>query len=990
MKLRRIYTWINRIIGILVILMVVGGVAFYFWIHSERGMDWLADRVAHATDDRVIVRNLRGELPFYLTAGYVEWRDEELNRLAAASNLHARISVRAMTKRSLIIRDISADHVRLENLPRRKTREATAHPEASERTAKTRIPLHEGILESLLIRNFHIGTNVFGHEVEGNLSGKFAWRNDGAMSATLRTEIIIDQKIPVSAKFKGDYNARQDILTVSPASITNTWDTLSATLVYQIERGTINAEFDLQTEDLSRYNSLHNTELSGAASIRASISRINDNHPIQVYFNAASPLLEYDAITAGVFSVNGTMAIDGEDAEYEVGISAQSIQAGNWVLDQPSINSKGTRQNHETHVATSGAFTDAHSFELGVRLNIAIGDEDRQYQFTAHTMTGRWNSLHFSWLEPAFFEMRDNKATASIRNADFNQAGVSLDVEMTDWKLNTIKADIHSLDLAGLNIATDTNAPAVAGTASLTADLRNLTATPTGTARLNAEGVTIHYGFLHHFEQSNLELNARLAADELIFDGKVTHPLLDRFETLATVQIVATNQFFPLTFKRENGFDLRVRLEGNLREISETMLTRPMALGGYVSMDLAAEGFPHKPTLDGYLWLTNGQFRSLETGTFLDKIDVRLIGQDNKLKLTHATAGDGGRGRVAALGEISFEPDWQADWLFNATITNATLFRFIRTDLPLSGNILGIGNREIRRIEGSLWLEPFKFVIPRRLPPSIRELDVVEINHPDPSRNTVINNEPREEREPRERSRPIDFDIRLTTRRGFEVTGRGLQSEWRGNLHLTGNSDKPQLIGSVRVARGYTMLLGRRFNIDEGRIDLTGPVPPNPSLYISASTRISDVTASLVAVGTVNRPDIRLISDPMLPEDEIMAVILFGKSLETMTPWQAIALANGLRILGGGEDVVGVMEGTQNLMRVDQIDIRQDEEGEGFSSVVVGKYIGRNLYVEGEKGFGEAEDSITVTLELTPRLILETETSPRIREGVSLFWRREF
>ena len=40
--------------------------------------------------------------------------------------------------------------------------------------------------------------------------------------------------------------------------------------------------------------------------------------------------------------------------------------------------------------------------------------------------------------------------------------------------------------------------------------------------------------------------------------------------------------------------------------------------------------------------------------------------------------------------------------------------------------------------------------------------------------------------------------------------GRGLDSEWRGDLRITGTVDAPQIAGSIRTVRGRYDLLGRR------------------------------------------------------------------------------------------------------------------------------------------------------------------------------------
>ena len=42
--------------------------------------------------------------------------------------------------------------------------------------------------------------------------------------------------------------------------------------------------------------------------------------------------------------------------------------------------------------------------------------------------------------------------------------------------------------------------------------------------------------------------------------------------------------------------------------------------------------------------------------------------------------------------------------------------------------------------------------------------------------------------------------------------GRGLESEWRGNIEVTGTADDPLVVGSIDFHRGFLTLLDRRFS----------------------------------------------------------------------------------------------------------------------------------------------------------------------------------
>src|SRR3546814_7815541 len=111
---------------------------------------------------------------------------------------------------------------------------------------------------------------------------------------------------------------------------------------------------------------------------------------------------------------------------------------------------------------------------------------------------------------------------------------------------------------------------------------------------------------------------------------------------------------------------------------------------------------------------------------------------------------------------------------------------------------------------------------------------------------------------------------------------------------------------------------GHQFDLEQGFISFNGPMM-NPTLAIRAETKISDVTAGIAVGGTAQRPDIAFVSTPTLPQDEILARILFGDNVANLSATQAIQLAaalNGLRGGGGGLNPMGKL---QNASGVDRI-----------------------------------------------------------------------
>jgi autotransporter translocation and assembly factor TamB len=71
---------------------------------------------------------------------------------------------------------------------------------------------------------------------------------------------------------------------------------------------------------------------------------------------------------------------------------------------------------------------------------------------------------------------------------------------------------------------------------------------------------------------------------------------------------------------------------------------------------------------------------------------------------------------------------------------------------------------------------------------------------------------------------------------------------------------------------------------------------------------VNGVTAVIVIGGRAQNPQITFTSTPALPQDEVLARLLFGSSVTSLSPTQAIQLAaalNSLRGSGGGLNPLG-------------------------------------------------------------------------------------
>lgn len=199
---------------------------------------------------------------------------------------------------------------------------------------------------------------------------------------------------------------------------------------------------------------------------------------------------------------------------------------------------------------------------------------------------------------------------------------------------------------------------------------------------------------------------------------------------------------------------------------------------------------------------------------------------------------------------------------------------------------------------------------------------------------------------PRVAARPWRWLIDATGDSRIMVRGLGLDSEWSANVRLRGDTTNPQLFGNAGLVRGGYEFAGKRFELTRGRIAFDGNMPIDPRLDIVAQGDVQAISSRITISGSSQRPSITFSSIPALPEEELLSRLLFGSSIAQISAPEAVQLAAAVASLRGGSglDPINRLRAAIGLdrLRVVGADVTK---GTG-TSIAVGKYLGRRVFVE--------------------------------------------
>jgi translocation and assembly module TamB len=83
------------------------------------------------------------------------------------------------------------------------------------------------------------------------------------------------------------------------------------------------------------------------------------------------------------------------------------------------------------------------------------------------------------------------------------------------------------------------------------------------------------------------------------------------------------------------------------------------------------------------------------------------------------------------------------------------------------------------------------------------------------------------------------------------------------------------------------------------------------------------------------------------------------------------------------------MSRTRRLLSLDELEVRQEEEGAG-TRIGVGKYVSEDVFIKVEKNLASDESRVMVEVELTPSLNLESDVGTDSRRGMGLKWEHDY
>lgn len=439
----------------------------------------------------------------------------------------------------------------------------------------------------------------------------------------------------------------------------------------------------------------------------------------------------------------------------------------------------------------------------------------------------------------------------------------------------------------------------------------------------------------------------------------------------------------------DEGLEATLTYSDRLQPIFAFLPLETQPVRGRIDVDMRASGRPSAPQTEGSIRISDGRIEDTTLGLTLTNV---------RGDITFAVAEDGTRGEVDIIGSgASGREDsvkltgtvssrgTESSIDLSLNLDNAQVADNAELELRASSDLKLVGSFTELSLSGPINIDELDFTIPEfeggESAPTYAPVNVVRVDGPDADQVNEI-------QAPEATPITINLDVSLRADDRIFVRGRGLTSEWSANLNIGGTVDEPLIDGRIELQEGDIDLAGRDFELSEGVISFRRSDSLNPLIDIAAQTEANDVTAIIDVEGPADDPEISFRSEPTLPEEDVLKLILFGKTTD-LSVAEAVTLARVAAQLSAAGPIGaggGFASGIRSSLGLDELSL-----GPEGRSLTVGKYISDDVYVSARQGIGDLGTVISVVYEVSRFFSLETTLSPtEERQTIGAVYKRDY
>src|SRR4051794_7334673 len=481
------------------------------------------------------------------------------------------------------------------------------------------------------------------------------------------------------------------------------------------------------------------------------------------------------------------------DARGKPAVDATATAAGftrpDLELKQAQLAAKGPLDRVGLTLAASGQQA-AQPFDVKAAAEVAALGEDKRV--TLSSFGGKLAGQQVQLVAPARLAL--DKGVLDLDQLDLKVGPAQVQGSLR-YGNGSARGEVRLAALP-LGLLQSFGAPALKGTAQGSLQLTGTTKAPQASLDLTVSQLQPG-GAGKGTPAADLRLTARTQADRL--DATLTAAGLGSGPLQADAGVPLRFSLEPFAFDLRQDAPLTGKVQGgiDLAKAAALAALDRQQVRGTLTADLRFAGTLSQPQLGGSLQARNGRVDDLTTGMSLRSIALTANASGRRIDVATLSATDRASGKLGGRGSVTFGEGWRPS--FDVSL-DATRLRVLDSALGIalvSGNATAQSAGAGAAVRSRLTVNEADIKIPDKTSVSVPTLDVVQKGQPQP---------PAPEAGPS--AYPVSLDVAVDAPERVFVRGRGLDSEWGGNVKVAGVATRPEITGQIKFRRGFADVLG--------------------------------------------------------------------------------------------------------------------------------------------------------------------------------------
>jgi len=654
-------------------------------------------------------------------------------------------------------------------------------------------------------------------------------------------------------------------------------------------------------------------------------------------------------------------------------LSYQNIKAENSFLTLESNQDHWEYQiGSEGEYETTYSFSSSGAIQLSDTMNTLNCDSLALTIYyhdllLAKPFSLNWNSESFSITETTLVTEKGLLST----NLNYSKNGINGSLSLKNFPM-----DIFSVSPFDLNIK---------GNANLSLDIKTENKKVSSAFDFSSPKLSFINSTSPNPPTTSLTIKGKIDENILDSDAKISFNNQPLCEIQAKIPFKINFEPFSLTLDENKPFLSHLSFDGKAEYLLEYIDIGTQRIQGDLFCDLTLQNSLKKPSVSGTLSLHNGLYENYYTGSLLNQLSIDIVGKDQELAIQKIHGLDRKNGVFDASGKILLKYSEHFPYHLNVLFDDFISFDTDLAYATSNGKVSIKGNLYEGAINGTISITKADLTIPDKLPINVVEVPIIFLND-----TTKIH---KKDQNKRKKIYPLKLNLNIETAGDVRLGGRGLESYWKGNLHIKGTATQIDPDGELSLIRGNFAFGGRTFPLTFGEVIFPPGGNHIPALNIVAETSIEGTNISIQVKGPANSPDLFFQSAPPMTLSSILSLLLFGQDASEISGLQAIELASAVASVSGHGS--NILESTRKSLGIDRLAIistpATEVEDDDQMAVQVGKYISNGVLVTISQGMEQNSTNIGVEVDLSHGFIFQAETLQQQEQTrFTIKWNRSY